>query len=71
MLSDHYAKKLWTRHELKQAQARAFREKQEYILPIRLDDTEVPGITETIGYIDLRHDSLETVVSAVFKKLGA
>jgi tetratricopeptide (TPR) repeat protein len=70
LLSKHYAKKLWTRHELKQAQARAFRDKREYILPLRLDDTEVPGITETVGYINLRKDSIETVVSAVLKKLG-
>lgn len=70
LLSKHYAKKLWTRHELKQAQARAFRDKREYILPLRLDDTEVPGITETVGYINLREESIETVVSAVLKKLG-
>jgi tetratricopeptide (TPR) repeat protein len=31
-LSEAYAKKLWTRHELKQAQDRAFRENKEYIL---------------------------------------
>ena len=33
-----YANKLWTRHELKQAQSRAFKEHREYILPVRLDD---------------------------------
>ncbi|MBE9593850.1 MAG: TIR domain-containing protein, partial [Proteobacteria bacterium] len=53
-LSESYAKKPWTRHELKQAQARAFMEHKVYILPVRIDDTEIPGINETIGYIDLR-----------------
>src|SRR5437868_3081120 len=33
LVSQAYASKLWTRHELKQAQARAFRESREYILP--------------------------------------
>src|SRR6185503_19148594 len=53
-VSAAYSRKLWTKHELRQAQARAFRERQEYILPIRLDDTEIPGLNPTTGYIDLR-----------------
>jgi hypothetical protein len=32
-LSRDYAKKLWTKHELKSMQARAFRDSREYILP--------------------------------------
>src|SRR5437016_4772199 len=39
LLSQHYARKVWTRHEREAAQARAFQENAEYILPIRLDDT--------------------------------
>ncbi len=46
-LSRNYAAKLWTNHEREAAQARAFRENEEYILPIRLDDTEIPGILQT------------------------
>jgi hypothetical protein len=52
-LSCYYAEKLWTNHERKSAQARAFTEKGEYILPARFDNTEIPGIPPTIGYIDL------------------
>ena len=69
-LSQAYAKKLWTRHELKQAQARAFREHQEYILPVRIDDTEIPGISETIAYIDLRSTSVEEIANLVIQKLS-
>lgn len=43
-LSEHYARKLWTKHERQSAQARAFEESKEYILPIRLDDMEIPEI---------------------------
>jgi hypothetical protein len=50
--SRHYADKVWTNHERKSAQARAFNEKSEYILPVRFDDTEVPGMLPTIGYIN-------------------
>ena len=52
-ISKHYANKLWTKHELKNAQARAFSENKEYILPVRFDQTEIPGITPTTAYLDL------------------
>ncbi|ARV58785.1 hypothetical protein BZZ01_09155 [Nostocales cyanobacterium HT-58-2] len=51
-LSQHYARKLWTNHEREAAQARAFKEKREYILPIRLDNTDISAILPTIGYIE-------------------
>lgn len=50
-LSVHYARKLWTNHERTSAQARAFEKNKEYILPVKLDETEVPGIRQTIGYL--------------------
>jgi hypothetical protein len=69
-VSEAYARKLWTRHELKQAQARAFKESHEYILPVRLDDTEIPGLNATTGYIDLRHHSVAELSDVVLEKLG-
>jgi hypothetical protein len=53
-VSKHYSSKLWTSHERKSAQARAFAENREYILPARFDDTEVPGILPTVGYVSLK-----------------
>jgi hypothetical protein len=41
--SGHYARKVWTNHERRSAQARAVRENEEYILPVRFDDTDIPG----------------------------
>src|SRR5215813_13480167 len=41
-ISRHYAEKVWTNHERASAQARALIENQEYVLPARFDDTEVP-----------------------------
>lgn len=52
-ISKEYAKKRWTKHELESAQARAFIENREYILPARFDDTDLPGLNGTTGYIDL------------------
>ncbi len=68
-ISKHYAQKLWPRHELKQAQARAFQESSEYILPIRIDDTEIPGLNATVGYVELRKHSLGSLKSLILRKL--
>lgn len=70
-VSQAYAKKLWTNHELRSAQERALREiDQEYILPVRLDDTELSGLPNTIGYIDLRKSSIEEVADLILQKIG-
>lgn len=69
-LSAHYSAKAWTNHELKSAQARAFQEHEEYILPVRLDDTEIPGIRPTLGYLDLRTTSVEDAAKLAIRKIG-
>jgi hypothetical protein len=68
-VSEAYAKKVWPQHELKQAQARAFKENREYILPVRLDDTEIPGLNATTGYIDLRQHTVTELQTVVRDKL--
>jgi len=49
-----YAAKIWTGHERRSAQARALRNKREYILPARFDETEIPGLLDTVAYVNLR-----------------
>lgn len=68
-LSKNYANKLWTNHERKAAQARAFRENEEYILPVRLDSTEIPGILPTIGYLRWPPENEESISIAIVSKL--
>jgi len=60
---------LWTKHELASAQTRAFKENREYILPVRFDDTEIPGLNETVGYIDANTRSPKEIAELAFKKL--
>lgn len=69
-LSEYYAKKLWTNHERKAAQARAFQENHEYILPIRLDDTTIPGILPTVGYLRWQDETAESIARMLMVKLG-
>jgi hypothetical protein len=68
-ISSYYAEKLWANHERKSALARAFKEKGEYILPARFDNTEIPGILPTIGYIDLSSLAPEEFGKLIIEKL--
>lgn len=68
-ISKAYADKLWTNHERKAAQSRAFQEAQEYILPARFDDTEIPGVLSTVGYVSLKDRTPEDLVSLITRKL--
>jgi hypothetical protein len=68
--SKHYVEKIWTNHERKNALARAIGEKKEYILPARFDNTELPGILPTIGYIDISNLSPEEFGQLIIQKVN-
>lgn len=70
-ISAAYVAKAWTNHELKSAQARAFQQNDAYILPVRIDDTVIPGIRPTLGYVDLRHQTIEAVAQLAAQKINA
>ncbi|SFM63703.1 TIR domain-containing protein [Chitinophaga sp. YR627] len=69
-ISKDYKEKLWTNHERKSAQERAFKENEEYILPFRLDATEIPGIRATTGYLSREKYDCQQLADAIMKKLG-
>ena len=69
-VSHEYASKVWPNAERRSAQARAVKEKQEYILPAKFDDVEVPGLLDTVGYIDLTKTSPTELSELIAEKLG-
>lgn len=69
-ISSHYKDKVWCNHERRAAQARALRERREYILPARFDDTQLEGLNETIGYLDLRKLSPRDFAVLICEKIG-
>ncbi len=69
-ISEDYKRKLWTNHERTNAQARAFSENREYILPAFFDTSvEVPGVPRTAGYVDLSVLSPEKFAEKIIDKL--
>jgi len=53
-ISREYAGKVWPTAERRAALERQVAQKGEYILPARFDDTDLPGLSTTVCYIDLR-----------------
>jgi hypothetical protein len=69
--SKEYSEKIWTNLERQNAQARALQDKgAEYILPVRFDSTEIPGLLPTIGYLDFSREGPSGICSALLAKLG-
>jgi hypothetical protein len=61
---------MWTKHEIKSALARALKERDEdYILPIRVDDTDIPGLQPTTGYLSLENYDIEKIAEKLIKKI--
>jgi hypothetical protein len=69
LISSHYADKMWTSRERRSAQKRAMRRRrQEYILPLRLDDTRLPGLMDTVAYTTV-NDNIPKVTEIIMEKL--
>ena len=68
-ISKEYVEKAWTTHERKHAQERSLFAQEEYILPARFDDTQVPGMTTTVAYQDLRRITPQELVNLILAKL--
>lgn len=70
-ISNHYAKKRWTNLECRAAQARAFQENYPFIIPIKIDNTEIPGILPTVAYMSLKEDGINLIFQTLLNKLKA
>lgn len=68
-ISKHYKEKMWTNLERRSAQSRALQEKREYVLTVRFDDTEIPGVLPTEGYLSLNEMAPVDLVKMIKEKL--
>jgi hypothetical protein len=70
-ISAAYAEKMWTNVERQSALARAATQLGPYVLPVRLDDTQLDGLLPTVAYLDARVEGLQGIIDAIHKKLRA
>jgi WD40 repeat protein len=68
-ISKDYVSKAWPTYELKCAIARSIESMGEYILPIRFDDSEVPGLIPTIKYLNAKEKTPEQIADMFMEKL--
>jgi TIR domain len=69
LVSEAYAAKVWTTLERRSAQARALSQRVEYILPVRFDDAEIPGLLNTVGYLRIQDYGIEGICTHVAQKI--
>jgi hypothetical protein len=70
-VSAEYAARDWTRLERRAALARAVRERREYVLPARFDDTTLPGLVPDMAAVDLRGRAPDQFAAMIATKLAA
>ncbi len=68
-ISKEYAEKAWPIAERRATLTRAIRERREYVLPVRFDDTVLPGLDPDLGYLRASDYSPERLATAIAEKL--
>ena len=69
-VSAEYAARDWTRLERRAALNRAVRERGEYVLPARFDDTPLPGLLSDLVAVDLRGRTPQQFAAMIADKLA-
>ena len=69
-ISDAYVSKAWPRHERRSALSRMIEEQHEYVLPVRFDDTPVPGLPTDIIYRNAGEFTPAQLAAMIANKLG-
>ena len=69
-ISKEYVEKGWPRHERRSILSRAVQEKSEYVLPVRFDDTPVPGLSASLKYERADDHTPEKLATMIAEKLG-
>lgn len=69
-ISADYVAKAWTRHERRAAISQQMKDDAEYILPVRFDDAEVPGLPDTMQYLKADRFTPAALAVEIAKKIG-
>ncbi|MDE2717649.1 MAG: TIR domain-containing protein [Chloroflexota bacterium] len=69
-ISAAYVSKAWPNHERRSALSRMIREQREYILPVRFDDSDVPGLPADTIYLSGHDYTPAQLATMIAQKLG-
>ena len=68
-VSAAYTQKQWPQYEWGVAKREAEKRRGEFILPLRVDDSPLVGLSDTVAFLDLRRTGLKEVADLLFQKL--
>ena len=69
LISTEYINKSWTNHERRSALDRQMRDVAEYILPIKIDDIEIPGLPSSTCYIKYEDHNEKEIAKIIKEKM--
>ena len=69
-ISKDYVERAWPIHERRAALSRAVQESREYILPVRFDDTPVPGLPSDVLYERAAEHTPAGLAAMIAEKVG-
>ena len=70
IVSALYAERTWPQHEWSVARREAENRQEEFILPIRVDDSLLHVLPDAVGYMDLRRHPVNKVAELLIEKIG-
>lgn len=68
-VSQEYVSKAWPSFERKNAIAKEIQIQDGHLLPVRFDDSEVPGLPANTGYLDARKEAPENIAKLFLEKI--
>ena len=68
-ISEAYRDRMWTTHERRSAIARSVEQRDEYILPIVVEQADLSGLAPTLGYVSAHELTTEEIADMVVEKL--
>jgi hypothetical protein len=70
LVSKEYVTKMWPNHERQAAVERRMRELgSDYVLPIKVDDIDLPGVPGTVSHLSLRSMDIRRAAAIIVRKL--
>ena len=69
-ISRRMSKKAWPQHERRSLLSCAVESRGNYVLPVRFDNTDVPGLPASIRYIRAEDRTPEEVAAMIGEKIG-
>jgi hypothetical protein len=69
LISRHYPIKDWANFEFSIARAEEKKRKDDFILPVRLDNTKISGLPSDKAYLDFKKEGLNGVINCLVQKV--